>query len=87
MDPIVVVSLLAGLIVVLLILGAPIKPIRFFGQFFVKLMIGILFLFFLNSFGSLIDYQIPINFVTAFVSGILGIPGVALLVAIDYFIL
>lgn len=87
MDPIIVISFLIGAILLLLIVGAPIKPIRFIGQVFVKLIIGVLFLFFLNAFGTLVDFQIPINFITATVSGFLGIPGVALLVAIDYFIL
>lgn len=87
MDPVIVISILVGLILILLIVGAPIKPIRFFGQAIVKMVVGLLFLFFLNAFGSLFDYQIPINFVTASTAGLLGVPGIALLVAIDYFIL
>ncbi|MEB1806356.1 MAG: pro-sigmaK processing inhibitor BofA family protein [Bacillaceae bacterium] len=87
MDPILIVALIGGLIFLLLIVGAPIKPLRFAGQAAVKLMIGALFLFFLNAFGSLIDYHIPINMVTASVSGFLGIPGVLLLVAIEQFVL
>ncbi|MFV8830431.1 pro-sigmaK processing inhibitor BofA family protein [Alkalihalobacterium sp. APHAB7] len=87
MDPILIVALIGGLIFLLLIVGAPIKPLRFVGQAAVKLMIGALFLFFLNAFGSLIDYHIPINMITASVSGFLGIPGVLLLVAIEQFVL
>nr|WP_209125769.1 pro-sigmaK processing inhibitor BofA family protein [Alkalihalobacillus sp. BA299] len=87
MDPILIVALIGGLIFFLLIVGAPIKPLRFVGQAAVKLMIGALFLFFLNAFGSLIGYHIPINMVTASVSGFLGIPGVVLLIAIEQFIL
>ncbi|WP_078556434.1 pro-sigmaK processing inhibitor BofA family protein [Bacillus alkalicellulosilyticus] len=87
MDPILIVSLVGGLIFLLLIVGAPIKPLRFLGQAAVRLLIGALFLFFLNAFGSLFGYSIPINAVTASVSGFLGIPGVVLLIAIDYFIL
>ncbi|MDE5416318.1 pro-sigmaK processing inhibitor BofA family protein [Alkalihalobacterium chitinilyticum] len=87
MDPILIVALIGGLIFLLLIVGAPIKPLRFAGQAAVKLMIGALFLFFLNAFGSLIDYHIPINIITASVSGLLGIPGVLLLVAIEQFVL
>lgn len=87
MDPIIVVSLLGGVIFLLLVLGAPLKPLRFIGQGMIKLIIGALFLFFLNAFGSVFDYQIPINFVTASVSGFLGIPGMAALIAIDLLIL
>lgn len=87
MDPIIIISLLGGLIFLLLIVGAPIKPIRFFGQVAVKLMVGALFLFFLNAFGTLFDYYIPINFITAAISGFLGIPGLLLLIAVEQFIL
>jgi inhibitor of the pro-sigma K processing machinery len=86
-DPIIVVSLLGGIIFLLLVLGAPIKPLRFIGQGMIKLIIGALFLFFLNAFGSVFDYHIPINIVTASVSGFLGIPGLLVLIAIDVFIL
>ncbi|MBU8908401.1 pro-sigmaK processing inhibitor BofA family protein [Desertibacillus haloalkaliphilus] len=87
MDPILLVSLLGGLIFLLLVIGAPIKPLRWLGQGAIKLMIGALFLFFLNAFGSMIDYHIPINLVTASVSGFLGIPGVVLLIALEQFII
>ncbi|OIJ16230.1 transcriptional regulator [Anaerobacillus arseniciselenatis] len=87
MDPIIIVTLLGGVIFLLLVLGAPIKPLRFVGQGMIKLIIGALFLFFLNAFGSVVDYQIPINFVTASVSGFLGIPGLIVLIAIDLLIL
>ncbi|OIJ17572.1 transcriptional regulator [Anaerobacillus alkalidiazotrophicus] len=87
MDPIIIVALLSGMVFLLLILGAPIKPLRFIGQGMIKVIIGALFLFFLNAFGSVFDYQIPINLVTASVSGFLGIPGLVVLVAIDHLIL
>ncbi|WNF37103.1 pro-sigmaK processing inhibitor BofA family protein [Bacillaceae bacterium IKA-2] len=87
MDPIIVVTFFGGIIFLLLVLGAPIKPLRIVGQGMIKLIIGALFLFFLNAFGSAFDYHIPINFVTTTVSGFLGIPGVLLLIAIDQLIL
>jgi inhibitor of the pro-sigma K processing machinery len=87
LEPIIVVTLLGAIIFLLLVLGAPIKPLRFIGQGMIKLIIGALFLFFLNAFGSVFDYHIPINLVTASVSGFLGIPGLIVLVAIDFFVL
>jgi inhibitor of the pro-sigma K processing machinery len=86
-DPVVMISVLGGLIVLLLILGTPFKPIKYIGQGIVRILIGALFLFFLNTFGTLIDLHIPINIVTASVSGILGIPGLIALIAIEQFIL
>lgn len=87
MEPIIVLSILGGLILLLLVLGAPLKPIRWIGQGVIRLMIGALLLFFLNAFGSLVDINIPINIITASVSGFLGIPGLISLIAIEQFIL
>jgi inhibitor of the pro-sigma K processing machinery len=87
MDPVIVVSILAGLALIILFIGAPIKPLRFIGQGMVKILIGALFLFFLNAFGSSLGLNVPINLVTASVSGFLGIPGVLALVAIETWII
>ncbi len=85
MDPIVLLSILTGLIFILLIVGAPMKPIRFIGNMAIKFIVGALMLFFINAFGTLIDFHIPINGVTAAVSGILGVPGVVLLIVVKQF--
>ncbi|MFJ5625662.1 pro-sigmaK processing inhibitor BofA family protein [Peribacillus loiseleuriae] len=87
MEPIVIVGVIAGLIVLLLFVGAPIKPIRLIGQGVVKLIIGAVFLFFLNVLGNQVGIHVPINLATSAVAGILGIPGVATLAAIDYWII
>jgi inhibitor of the pro-sigma K processing machinery len=82
-----IISILGGLIVLLLFSGAPFKPLRFIGQSAVKLLIGALFLFFLNAAGNRFGIHVPINFATSAVSGFLGIPGLAALVAIQTWIL
>lgn len=87
MDPIIVISVLGGLVVLVLLMGAPIKPIRFIGQGFVKLLIGALFLFFLNAFGNQFGIHVPINLATSAISGFLGIPGLFSLVAIQTWVL
>jgi len=87
MDPIIIVAIIGGIILLLLSVGAPIKPIRFIGQGLVKVMIGALLLFFLNAFGSTFDLHVPINLATSTVSGFLGIPGIVALVVIESFIL
>lgn len=86
-EPIMVISILGGLILLLLVLGAPLKPIRIIGQGFVRVLVGALFLFFLNAFGTLIDLHIPINIMTASISGFLGLPGMVALIAIKQLIL
>ncbi|MFC3041006.1 pro-sigmaK processing inhibitor BofA family protein [Virgibacillus xinjiangensis] len=82
-----VITIMIGLIVLLLVVGAPAKPMRFIGQATVKLGIGILFLFFFNVFGGAIGLHIPINVFTVAVSGILGVFGLASLAAMQIFLI
>lgn len=83
----VIISIVVGLIVLVLFVGAPIKPMRFLGQGVVKLAIGVLFLFFLNVFGGAIGLHVPINIVTTAIAGFLGIFGLASLTAIQIFLI
>lgn len=87
MEPTAIIAILAGVIIVVMFIGAPLKPFRFIGQGIIKILIGALFLFFLNALGTSIGLYIPINLATATVSGILGIPGVLALIAIETWIL
>lgn len=87
MSATVVISIMVALIVVLLVVGAPVKPMRFITHSVVKMGIGILFLFFFNVFGGAIGLHIPINLFTTVVSGFLGVLGVVSLAAIHLFII
>jgi inhibitor of the pro-sigma K processing machinery len=87
LQPVYIISILGGLILLLLFSGAPFKPIRFIGQSVIKLLIGALLLFFLNVGGSRYGLHVPINVATSAVSGFLGIPGLVALAAIQHFVL
>jgi inhibitor of the pro-sigma K processing machinery len=87
LEPIIVISILGGLILILLFTGAPFKPARFVGQAAIKLVIGALFLFFLNAAGKRYGIHVPINLATSVVSGFLGIPGLFALVAIQQWVI
>jgi len=87
LEPIIVISILGGLILILLFTGAPFKPARFIGQAAIKLVIGALFLFFLNAAGNRYGIHVPINIATSVVSGFLGIPGLFALVAIQQWVI
>lgn len=73
-------------IVLLLLLGAPIRPARFLAQSIVKIGIGVLFLFFFNVFAGSIGLHIPINLFTVTVSGFLGLSGLISLLAMTIFL-
>ncbi|MCF3944065.1 pro-sigmaK processing inhibitor BofA family protein [Oceanobacillus alkalisoli] len=82
-----IIIIMISVIVLLLTIGAPVKPMKILGQGAVKLVIGALLLFFVNVFGANFGIHVPINLFTALVSGLLGIFGVGSLVAIHLFIL
>jgi inhibitor of the pro-sigma K processing machinery len=86
-EPLVVFSMIGILVVLLLLMGAPMKPFRFVGQSIIKILIGSLLLFFLNALGTGANIHVPINIITASVTGFLGVPGLLVLVAIQKFIL
>ncbi|MCJ8009988.1 pro-sigmaK processing inhibitor BofA family protein [Lederbergia wuyishanensis] len=87
MESIIIISALCVLIVFLLIAGLPGKALKWIGQACMKLVIGALFLFFLNAIGNQFGIFVPINFATSAISGFLGIPGVAALAMIQLWIL
>jgi inhibitor of the pro-sigma K processing machinery len=87
MEPKVVIMILLGLIILLLLIGTPLKPVRLIGQGMIKLVIGSLFIFAANAIGSSFDIHVPLNLLTSAVSGFLGIPGVIALVVIEKYII
>lgn len=87
MDPILIITLISGLIIVLLLVGMSGKAFKWLGISLMKLAIGAIFLFFLNAFGNQFGVYVPINFATSAISGFLGIPGVAALTAIQLWVI
>ncbi|WP_062350909.1 pro-sigmaK processing inhibitor BofA family protein [Bacillus kwashiorkori] len=83
----IIISGLSILIITVLFFGTSFKPIKIIGQTFVKILIGALLLFFLNAFGNQFGIHVPINLITATISGILGIPGVLALTTIQLWVL
>ena len=63
------------------------KGVRIIVNFFVRVVVGIALVFFFNDFMSLqlFHVQVGINPITVLSSGILGVPGVALLYGISFY--
>lgn len=59
-------------------------PIKIIIKFIINGLIGAVLLFILNIFGSLIGITVAINPITALIAGFLGIPGVLLLLFLQY---
>jgi inhibitor of the pro-sigma K processing machinery len=87
MDHIAVIAIVAGIIMLLMLAGAPLKPFRFIGMSIIRVLVGALLLFVLNVIGAQLNLHIPINLITASVCGFLGIPGLGALAVIQMYLL
>ncbi|USG65875.1 pro-sigmaK processing inhibitor BofA family protein [Brevibacillus ruminantium] len=83
----IIALLVAGLLVVIAASKSAWKPIRWIGLGAMQLVIGAVLLFFANLIGDLADFHIPINPVTALVTGLLRLPGLAALIIIKMWLL
>ena len=81
------IAVVVGMILLLFLIGTPVKPLRLLGRFSVKLIMGAVILYLVNIVGGKYGMHIPINPSTTLVSGILGFPGVAALVVIQKWII
>ncbi len=72
-----------GLLAVLLI-KLLIKPIGWAMKLFCHALIGFAALFLLNFFGSVIGISLELNWINAIITGVLGLPGVVLLLILQF---
>ena len=85
-ETVVIVSIIS-LIVIILLIGIPIRFTRWIGEGIVRLVIGALFIFLINVVGNVSGIHLPINLFTVTVTGVLGIPGVVALIFIQQYII
>ena len=52
-------------------------------ELIVNIILGIVVIWLINTFGSSLGISIPLNFITALVVGVLGIPGVIILILLN----
>ncbi len=70
-----------ALIIIAKILSWPLKKII---KLVLNIALGLLMILVVNTFGQGISLHIPFNYVTAIVSGFLGVPGVIGLIILNY---
>lgn len=61
-------------------------PVKFFFKLLLNMLSGLVLLFVFNFIGGFFDFALGVNTVNALVAGILGIPGLVLLVLIQNFL-
>lgn len=78
----VVATAILFLIVFIKILSTPLKWVW---KFLLNALSGLILLFLTNLLGTALNFSLDITWLNAIVSGLLGLPGVLLLLAIKYF--
>ena len=78
---IVIAAIVLGVIIVLRLLA---KPIRFIFKLLINTVLGFVLLWLINFFGGGLGIALELSLLNALVVGVLGIPGVLLLLAIHF---
>ena len=81
-DSISVVSYVIGILLIVLVCFILTKPVKWILKLILNGILGGIMLIIINAIGSSIGLNVPINPISALVSGLLGFPGVILLVLI-----
>ena len=80
----VIIIIAAIVLAVIIVLRLLAKPIRFIFKMLINTVLGFILLWLINFFGSGIGISLDLSLLNALVVGVLGIPGVLLLLAIRY---
>lgn len=82
-----VILILSVVLIMMLISSSMWSPLKWVGYGLFKVAMGGLILFVFNAIGGYYDFTLPINPITAAMSGILGLPGFVSLIIIKSFIM
>lgn len=80
------ILMIAGIaLVCILLVKLLAKPIKIVFKLLINAGLGFIILFIVNFFGGFFDFSLGISFVNALVVGVLGVPGVIILVLLKLF--
>ena len=79
-----VVSFGLGLVLLYLIGWLLLVPMKFLWRLLAGSLLGGLALWLINHFGSLVGFSVPLNPFSALITGTLGLPGLALIIALNW---
>ncbi len=82
MDIWVIAAYALGLVVLILLIRFFLLPFKILLKLIYNALLGGVILILFNYLGGLIGFTLALNAVSAFVAGLLGIPGVILLIAL-----
>ncbi|MGI5875498.1 MAG: pro-sigmaK processing inhibitor BofA family protein [Dethiobacteria bacterium] len=78
-----IIAFFFGVLVLYILLRVFYFPLKIIGRFLTNSIIGGILLFLFNTVGAFWGVSIGINIVTAVITGILGIPGILLLLLLQ----
>ena len=84
MDFSVIVVIAAIVLAVIVVLRILAKPIRFIFKLLINTVLGFVLLWLINFFGGGIGIALELSLINALIVGLLGIPGVLLLLAVHF---
>lgn len=80
----IIVAFIIGLVLIYVVGKIFVVPLKLIGKLFMNAIIGGILLWVIDYFGSYIGMRIPINPITALIAGVLGVPGIVLLIVLHY---
>ena len=83
----VIFAYIFGIIMLFILAKILILPIKIIWKLGVNAFVGGIALLILNFFGGFIGLYIPINIITAVTTGLLGVPGIVMILIIQYILL
>lgn len=80
----ILITLAVGILLVSLLLRILKKPIKWIFKLLLHALFGYVYLFIFNFIGAWFGVSLDVTWLTAVVSGVFGIPGVAVLLLLKY---
>lgn len=80
---IIVFALAVGISLLGLLLKILKKPLKLIWKLFIHAIMGFVFLFIFNFLAGFVDLSIPVTWLNAIITGVMGIPGVILLLILQ----
>ena len=81
-----ILMIAAGIFILWLVIKLFLTPIKFIFKLLINTAVGFVCLWLLNYFGAFFNVSLGLNLVNALVVGVLGVPGVVLLLILKYLI-
>ena len=81
------ICIIAGILLLLLFFKILAKPIKWILKLLLNALLGLVILVVVNFLGSFVGITVTVGWISALVAGILGIPGVILLILVENLLL